>query len=290
LAGAIFGTAVFPKLYKRMKASAKEEGQKHIIKPYELAKAELESLKFEKSLLQETITRIYEAAQEGRIDAMERERLLLKYKHQLAIYNEKIDALLPIVDFSELSDMRDDVVNLLEKRITTIDQQLDELSKKSRVPYKSFSAFNSKSATPRSPTITGRNWWQQEQEPVKREEETRENETDSQPLTEHEYYASHIQHASGQEQEDKKHYNIPYKRESTYEYISEGKNIERLQNEIIEALSRLEQTGINDDNEYDNLNGVSKNSDKENNFATARYMDITSKTSDKSCLRQLIKD
>ena len=264
MAGAIFGTAVFPNLYKRTKASAKEA--QHIIKPHALAKAELESLKFEKSLLQEAITRIYESAQEGRIDAMERDRLLLKYKRQLAIYNEKIDALLSLVDFSELSDMRDDVVNLLEKRVTAIDQRLDELSKKSWISHKGFSAFKLKRTTHNLPPITEKNGWQQERVI---EEEITENETVSQPLTEYKY-----------------------KRESTSEDISEGKNAERLQKEIIEALSRLEQTGINNDNEFDNRNGASNNNnnDKENDFGTVQYMDITSKTSDKSCLRQLIKN
>ena len=286
MAGAIFGTAVFPKLYKRTKASMKE-AQRHLIKPYELAKAELESLKFEKSLLQEAITRIYEAVQEGRIDAAERDRLLLKYKHQLAIYNEKIDALLPIVDFSELSDMRDDVVNLLEKRITAIDQQLHELSK-TRILHNGFSTLKSKSNSKRnSSPVTERNRWQQEQELAEVEEETRKNEIDSHPLTGPTYYASHIQCASGHE--DKKHYNVPYKRESTSELISEGKNIERVQNEIMEALSRLEQTGIdiNNDNDYNNGNVVSYNNNKENNFA---IMNSTSETTDKSCLRQLIKN
>ena len=117
LAGAIFGTAVFPKLYKKTKDPAKGSTQRHLTKPHGFAKAELESLKFERSLLHGAITRIYEAVQEGRIDAMERDRLLLKYKRQLVIYDEKIDALLPLVDLSELNDMRDDVVNMLDKWI-----------------------------------------------------------------------------------------------------------------------------------------------------------------------------
>jgi hypothetical protein len=290
LAGVIFGTAIFPKLHKRTKATAKEQVQQHLIKPHELAKAELESLKFEKSLLQQAIAKIYEAVQEGRIDATERDRLLLKYKHQLAIYNEKIDALLPLVDFSELSDMRDDVVDLLEKRITAIDKRLNELSNKSRGSYKGFSAFNSKGTTRNTLQITEKKRWQQGQELAEGEEEARENETGSQPLTEDKYYASNIQYTSEQEHDDKKQYNIPYRRESTSEYTSEEKDIERLQHEIMEALSRLEQTGINNDNEYESGNGTSNNNDKGNNFVSARYTDITSKTTDKSCLRQLIKD
>ena len=288
MAGVIFGTAIFPKLHKRTKADARDNVQQHLIKPHELAKAELESLKFEKSLLQQVIAKIYEAVQEGRIDATERDRLLLKYKHQLAIYNEKIDALLPLVDLSELSDMRNDVVDLLEKRITDIDKRLIELSKKSRLSYKGFSAFNSKVTSHNTLQITGKKRLQQGQELDERDEEARENETGGQLLTEDKYYASHIEHTSEQEHDDKKQYRIPYRRESTSEYTSEEKNIERLQHEIMEALSRLEQTGI--DNEYESGNETSDNNDKGNNFVTAGYTDITSKTTDKSCLRQLIKD
>jgi hypothetical protein len=291
LAGVIFGTAIFPKLHKRTKATAKDKVQQHLIKPYELAKAELESLKFEKSLLQQAIAKIYEAVREGRIDATERDRLLLKYKHQLAIYNEKIDALLPLVDFSELSDMRDDVVDLLEKRITDIDKRLIELSKKSKLSYKGSSAFNSKGTSRNTLQITEKKRWQQGQELAEGEEEARENETGGQLLTEDKHYASHIQHNTfEQEHDDKKQYHISYRRESASEYTSEEKNIERVQHEIMEALSRLEQTAIDNDNEYESGNETSDNNDRGNNFVTARYTDITSKTTDKSCLRKLIKD
>jgi hypothetical protein len=281
LAGAIFGTAVIPKLYKRTKASAKE-GER-LIKPYELAKSELESLQFEKSLLYEAITRVYEAVQEGRIDTMERDRLLLKYKRQLATYNEKIDALRPLVDFSELSDMRDDVVNLLEKRITAIDQRLAELSKKSGISHTDFPYSKSKMSIQQSPPIMEWNNWQQEQEVGEGARRKKEKETRS--VAEHDYYASHRQYASGEEQKNKKN-NILYKGEQISEYISEGKNIEKLEKEIMEALCRLEQTGVNNnnDNEYDNRNEGNNNNDKS---ATYQYMGISSNTTDRSCLRQL---
>ena len=57
----------------------------------------------------------------------------------------------------------------------------------------------------------------------------------------------------------------------------------------MEAISRLEQTGMNNDdyNEYDNMNTAPDNNDKDNNFSTGQHMDINSDTTDKSCLRQL---
>ena len=277
---------MFPKLYK-IRDPAKEWTQQHLIKPHGFAKAELESLKFERSLLHEAITRIYEAMQEGRIDAMERDRLLLKYKRQLVIYDEKIDALLPLVDLSELNDMRDDVVNLLEKRITDIDHQLAELSKKSETSFADSSIFKSKGNTHNSSSIFERDSCQQGQI-SEIEEGTGKSEADSEQLVQNDYHAIHG-HASGREYEYKKTYNIHRTGENTSESISEGKNIQKLQNEIMEALSRLEQTGMNNDdyNEYDNMNTAPDNNDKDNNFSTGQHMDINSDTTDKSCLRQL---
>jgi hypothetical protein len=222
---------------------------------------------------------------------MERDRLLLNYKRQLTIYNEKIDALRPLVDFSDISDMRDDVVNLLERRIAAIDQKLAELSKKYGISHVGFSSSKSKMSIQQSPSIIERNSWQQEQE-VGEEKRRREEKTETQSLLEHDdYYASHRQYAAEEEQKNNRKKNILYKGEQISEYISEGKDIEKLQKEIMEALSRLEQTGMNNnDNQHYNRNEVNNNSDNDNNnikSASSQYIGIRSNLTDRSCLRQL---
>jgi hypothetical protein len=284
---------VFPKLYKRTKEPGKElvQAQHHLIKSHGLAKAELESLKFERSLLREAITRIYEAEQEGRIDAMERDRLLPKYKRQLDIYDEKIDALLPLVDLSELNDMREDVVNLLEKRITAIDQNLAELSKKYETSPADYSIFKSKGSTYDSSTIFKRDSRQQEQI-SKIEKETGRSNADIEQSVERDYNAIHGHDTSvqsAQVHDYKKRHNIRNTGENISEPISEGKNIEKLQHEIMEALSRLEEAGINNEDysEYDNMHTAHDNNDKDNNFSVSQATGINSSTTDKSCLRQL---
>jgi hypothetical protein len=168
--------------------------------------------------------------------------------------------------------MRDDVVNLLEKRITAIDQRLAELSKKSGISHTDFPYSKSKMSIQQSPPIMEWNNWQQEQEVGEGARRKKEKETRS--VAEHDYYASHRQYASREEQKNKKN-NILYKGEQISEYISEGKNIEKLEKEIMEALCRLEQTGVNNNN---------NNNDKS---ATSQYMGISSNTTDRSCLRQL---
>jgi SOS response regulatory protein OraA/RecX len=96
------------------------------------ARAELLSLLFEKNLASEAITRVYEASQEGRIDRLERDRLLLKYKQQLDSLNQMIAHLQPVVDYADMTELRNNLVSLLENKISALDQKL--LDMKSGVP------------------------------------------------------------------------------------------------------------------------------------------------------------
>ncbi len=92
-------------------------------------RAELLSLLFEKNLTAEAITRVYEAARDGRIDRFERDKLLLKYKQQLDSLNQKVAYLQPVADFSDLKELRNNLVYFLEDRISALDKKLLELSK-----------------------------------------------------------------------------------------------------------------------------------------------------------------
>ena len=94
-------------------------------------RVELLSLLFEKNLAAEAITRVYEASQEGKIDRLERDRLLLKYKQQLDSLNQKVAYLQPVADFADLTELRNNLVLLLEDRISALDKKLLELSKSS---------------------------------------------------------------------------------------------------------------------------------------------------------------
>jgi hypothetical protein len=91
------------------------------------ARAELLSLLFEKNLTAEAITRVYEASQEGRIDRLERDRLLLKYKQQLDSLNGRIAIMQPAADFADMTELRNNLVSLLENKISALDQKLLEM-------------------------------------------------------------------------------------------------------------------------------------------------------------------
>jgi hypothetical protein len=122
IAGAI--SAVFIDKLSRVRSSSKMQAR-----PSSAARAELLSVLFEKNLTAEAITRVYEAYKDGRIDRLERDRLLLKYKQQLDSLNQKVASLQPVADLADLTELRNNLVFLLEDRISALDKKLLDLSK-----------------------------------------------------------------------------------------------------------------------------------------------------------------
>ena len=122
VAGAV-SAAILERL-SRVKARAAKQD-----KPVTAARAELASLLFEKTLAAEAITRVYEAAQDNKIDRLERDRLLIKYKQDLDSLNERIAHLQPVADYADLADARKSLVSLLETKISNIDSKMAEMSK-----------------------------------------------------------------------------------------------------------------------------------------------------------------
>ena len=125
VAGAI--SAAFIERLSRSKGSKRQPSSSSA------ARAELLSLLFEKNLSAEAITRVYEASQKGRIDRLERDRLLLKYKQQLDTLNQKITNLQPVADFVDMTELRNNLVSLLENKISALDQKLMDM--KPGVPH-----------------------------------------------------------------------------------------------------------------------------------------------------------
>lgn len=109
-----------------------------VLRPLNATKSEIEALQFEKGILSHSITNICEAVQNGKINAIERDRLLSKYKSQLDTFNEKIGELQMSIDVTELSEMRTQLVCLMEERIANIETKLTEISKKCQIPIGSF--------------------------------------------------------------------------------------------------------------------------------------------------------
>jgi hypothetical protein len=109
-----------------------------VLRPLNATKSEIEALQFEKGIVSHSITNICEAVQNGKINTIERDRLLSKYKSQLDTFNEKIAELQMSIDLTELSEMRTQLVWLMEERIANIETKLTEISKKCQIPIGSL--------------------------------------------------------------------------------------------------------------------------------------------------------
>ena len=124
-------SAVLLEKLLRIRNNKRKYGQSSSSSSIGSIRDELISLLFEKNLTAEAITRVYEAAQGGRIDRLERDKLLLKYKQQLDSLNQKVAYLQPVADFSDLMELRNNLVSFLEDRVSVLDQKLLDLSKSS---------------------------------------------------------------------------------------------------------------------------------------------------------------
>jgi hypothetical protein len=242
LAGAISGVVILNRI-SRSKTSLKKNGR--FIKPYSTTKEELQSLQFEKSLISQSITRVYEASYEGKIDLIERDRLLLKYKQQLDSYDKKIGDLQSLVDISELADMRNGLVSLLEGRITAIDHKLAEISNKYGLSTSDIITGSSPKSSNQQSIIDMAGG---EEEEVEKEKEKKND---------NEGYQSDVaneQTMAIREQKDQK-------KDSAREKIkTEEKTIHEIQKEIMLALGRLEQIDP-DNSDLDHKPSVNKKRD-----------------------------
>jgi hypothetical protein len=254
LLGAISGAIILDRISKS-KTSLKRKDR--FIKPFSTTKEELQSLQFEKSLMSQSITRVYEASYEGKIDLIERDRLLLKYKQQLDSYNKKIEDLQSLVDISELGDMRNGLVSLLEGKITAIDRKLTEISNKYGISTSDI-LVDSSSKSDNKQSIIDRTRRDVEKK-IKRKEDQKENDDDDIGEKNQSDLANENSVAIIEQKDQKK--------DSSREKIkTEEKTIDEIQQEIMHALGRLEQM------DPDNINGnhepsaVNKKRDALNSF------------------------
>ncbi len=237
LAGAISAAVILTRISRRSKTSSLKKKHERLIKPFITTKAELQSLLFEKSLLSQSITRVYEASYEGKIDSIERDRLLLKYRQQLDSYDKKIADLQSVVDITELVDMRNGLVSLLEGRITAIDQKLAEISNKYGISTSDI--VDSSPKSDRQAIVS-----KPEEEKKENSQKLKENDDDRHQLDVANEEATAAV-ARGDQKDQKKH-------NDKEKIKTEEKTIDELQKEIMHALSRLEQVDPDLDNRYEN--------------------------------------
>jgi len=130
------------------------------ISEMEKARRDLNSVLLEKDLISGALTRVYEAEVDGKISRTEREELATRYKKRLEEVEEKLGDTEITIEVGELERLRDELMNLFEKKIHQIDNRLQDagvkLSKlKGQIePIKTLEDIEKKSRTKtRTPKI-----------------------------------------------------------------------------------------------------------------------------------------
>lgn len=119
----------------RLVKPAFSKANKNTQTSYESVKTELNSFEFERNLVAESALKVDEAFTEKRIDTFERDKLLRRYTAQIEQYDEKIEKYQNMLDFADLRNQRDNLTDMMNRRMSTIDQKLKEINNRFAITY-----------------------------------------------------------------------------------------------------------------------------------------------------------
>ncbi|MPZ04969.1 MAG: hypothetical protein GEU26_00875 [Nitrososphaeraceae archaeon] len=119
----------------RLVKPAFSKANKNTQASYESVKTELNSLEFERDLVAESALKVDEAFTEKRIDSFERDKLLRRYTTQIEQYDEKIEKYQNMLDFADLRNQRDNITDMMNRRMSSIDQKLKEINNRFAITY-----------------------------------------------------------------------------------------------------------------------------------------------------------
>ena len=91
-------------------------------------KSQINSLKIEKDILTKTISRLYQT--DSDFPKIQRDKLLLKYQHQLGIVLAKLEKLEEASHHPDLGPIGDGLITLMDQKLSRLDDRLYELSSK----------------------------------------------------------------------------------------------------------------------------------------------------------------
>jgi DNA-binding transcriptional MerR regulator len=94
------------------------------------ARSELRVSSVEKEILSESLTRLYEAAAEGRITPEERDRLVAKYREQLSKIDSVLDYNQKIISLYELEETRAELVKMFQEKFQEVNTKIEEIRRK----------------------------------------------------------------------------------------------------------------------------------------------------------------
>jgi hypothetical protein len=91
-------------------------------------KNQINSLKIEKDILTKTISRLYQTDSE--FSKIQKDKLLLKYQHQLGIILAKLEKMEQASKHPDLGPVGDGLITLMDQKLSKLDDRLYELSSK----------------------------------------------------------------------------------------------------------------------------------------------------------------
>ncbi len=91
-------------------------------------KSQITTLKIEKDILTKTISRLYQTDSE--FAKIQKDKLLLKYQHQLGIILAKLEKLEQASKHPDLGPVGDGLITLMDQKLSKLDDRLYELSSK----------------------------------------------------------------------------------------------------------------------------------------------------------------
>ena len=92
---------------------------------------QLHSLEVEKDILTKTISRLYE--NDSDITKIQRDRLLLRYQHQLGVIISRIKKLQNVSKHPDLGPLGEGLITLMDQKLSHLDQRLYELTSRIQI-------------------------------------------------------------------------------------------------------------------------------------------------------------
>ena len=117
---------------------------------------QLHTLEIEKDILTKTISRLYD--DDSGLSKIQRDRLLLRYQHQLGVIIARIEKLEIVSKHPDLGPLGEGLITLMDQKLSQLDQRLYELTSKIQVSQTEKVELTAKETKPqvkhREPNVT----------------------------------------------------------------------------------------------------------------------------------------
>jgi len=117
----------------------------------ERSRSKLRTSGTEKEILSETLTRLYEAASEGRLTTIERDQLVAKYQNQLSSVTSTFEHSERLLGLHELEETRAELIKMFQDKFTELNVKIDDIRKRVDVKPSQAMAIKLPPLTPPTP-------------------------------------------------------------------------------------------------------------------------------------------